>query len=173
MANPSATAHRHPSEWWHPTDYLRILYKRRWVALPAFLLVFISGTLETIRAVPIYEARTQLVIEPDVRRTTSIDDALEDRSRDYSDEFYVTQYRIIESRSLALRTVETLEKGGRPERVPSDDGYAFTLSGVIDLVSSSIAGLLADEDASPKEPTATTAAADETSAQSRKVDAFL
>jgi len=27
---------------WHPTDYLRVLSKRRWVALPGFLLVFLS-----------------------------------------------------------------------------------------------------------------------------------
>ena len=53
---------------WHPTDYLRVLYKRRWVALPGFLLVFLSGAIGSVRTVPIYEARTQLIIEKDARR---------------------------------------------------------------------------------------------------------
>jgi len=42
-ASPSrARAHSHVS------DYLRIVYKRRWVAIAAFLLVFISGVVGSV-----------------------------------------------------------------------------------------------------------------------------
>ena len=33
------------SHLWHPTDYLRVLFKRRWVAVPGFLLVFLTGAI--------------------------------------------------------------------------------------------------------------------------------
>ena len=113
--------HRHSADsWWHPTDYLRTLYKRRWVAIPAFLLVFVSGALDTIRAIPIYEARTQLLIERDTRRATSIDAALQDPSGRATTTMgsISTQYRIIQSRSMALRTVEGAGEAGQAGEGP-------------------------------------------------------
>ena len=136
--------HRSSSDsWWHPTDYLRILYKRRWVALPAFLLVFVSGALDTIRAVPIYEARTQLLIERDTRRQTSIDAIVDDRSSGYyEDGFYQTQYNVLRSRSLALRAVEALEKG-EPEVIPAAPGMSYSLSGLAGFAIAKVSGLFA------------------------------
>ncbi|MGH9204079.1 MAG: GumC family protein, partial [Vicinamibacterales bacterium] len=174
MTQPSVSTPRHSSEsWWHPTDYLRILYKRRWVAIPAFLLLFVSGALETIRAVPIYEARTQLLIERDARRPTSIDAALQDPSRGYYDDgFYLTQYKIIQSRSMALRTVEALDKSGPPEKTPAVSGFSFSLSGMFNTAISKVTGLFArSAEAEPTqepEPAVT-----ETALQSAKVARFL
>ena len=120
--------------WWHPTDYLRILYKRRWVAMPAFLLVFVSGALDTIRAVPIYEARTQLLIErdyapPDVDRCGG----RRPRSNGYYDDgFYLTQYNVIRSRSLALQDGRRArEERAAIERMPPPPGMSFSLTGLI------------------------------------------
>lgn len=177
MANLSATTPRHSSEsWWHPTDYFRILYKRRWIAIPAFLLVFVSGALETIRAVPIYEARTQLLIERDARRPTSIDAALQDRTSSYYDDgFYLTQYKIIQSRSMALRTVEALDKSGPPEKVPTVSGFSFSLSGLLNAALSNVTGWFAGT-SSAKEagsPEPEPAAAQETAAQAGKAARFL
>lgn len=120
---------------WHPTDYLRVLYKRRWVAIPGFLLVFLSAAIGSIRTVPVYEARTQLMIEKDARRATSLNTVLEDRESWYQDDFYPTQYRVLQSRALAVRTAAALENAST-ERVPSDHGLSFSLSG---LVSGAIA----------------------------------
>ncbi len=144
MTTPAATTAKNSTDtWWHPTDYLRVIYKRRWVAIPAFLLIFTSGAVDTMRAVPIYEARTQLLIEPGNRRATSIDSVLEDRSYGYYDDgFYLTQYKIIQSRSLALRAAEALDKG-RPERVPESTGYSFSLRGLISRAIASGASLVA------------------------------
>src|SRR5436190_20505817 len=47
----------------HLLDYVRVLYKRRWVALTAFLIVVISMSVYTFTATPIYEARVQILIE--------------------------------------------------------------------------------------------------------------
>jgi capsular exopolysaccharide synthesis family protein len=176
MSTSQSTAgHSHDTRW-HPTDYLRIVYKRRWIAVPAFLLVFVSGALETIRAVPIYEARTKVLIERTGRRATSIDAALDDRAYGYYDDsFYMTQYNIIRSRSLALRVAEALEKNGPPERVPEARGFSFTLSGLLRAAESGLVTLLTSVgrrgDAAPA--AAPIVAADETVAQAAKIDRVL
>jgi succinoglycan biosynthesis transport protein ExoP len=136
QASPSrARAHSHVS------DYLRIVYKRRWVAIAAFLLVFISGVVGSVRTVPIYEARTQLIIEKDARRATSLNTVLEDRDSWYQDDFYPTQYKILQSRSLALRTAQALETKAS-ERVPSAPGLSFSVSGLISKGLSTVTGLV-------------------------------
>ena len=42
----------------HLLDYVKVLYKRRWTAVTAFLLVFVSRDVYTFTATPIYEARS-------------------------------------------------------------------------------------------------------------------
>lgn len=170
MANQSSTHRQSADSWWHPTDYLRTLYKRRWVALPAFLLVFVSGALDTIRATPIYEARTQLLIERDTRRATSIDAALQDPvSGYYDDGFLATQHRIIQSRSMALRTVEALEKNGFQERVPTSTGFSLSPRAAVRSAIGAISGMFG----SGREEATAPLPADETAAQAAKVTSFL
>ena len=36
----------------HLIDYLRVLYKRRWVAIPAFLVILVVGVINTYRTTP-------------------------------------------------------------------------------------------------------------------------
>lgn len=115
---------------WHPSDYLRVLYKRRWVAIPGFLLVFLAGAIGSIRTVPVYEARTQVMIEKDARRSTSLNTVMEERETWYQDDFYPTQYRVLQSRTMAMRTASALE-AARPERVPTESGLSFSVSGVL------------------------------------------
>jgi uncharacterized protein involved in exopolysaccharide biosynthesis len=122
---------------WHPSDYLRVLYKRRWVAVPGFLLVFLWGAIGTIRTVPIYEARTQILIDKDARRATSINTVLEERESWYADDFYPTQYRVLQSRSLALRTAEALQTQ-KTEQVPPDTGLSFSPSGLVAMAVSQV-----------------------------------
>ena len=52
----------------HVSDYFRILYKRRWVAALMFLVVFVYGSVNSLKKTPIYEARTQLLIDVEMRR---------------------------------------------------------------------------------------------------------
>jgi succinoglycan biosynthesis transport protein ExoP len=139
MANQSSLSTRSakPSSW-HPTDYLRVLYKRRWIAIPGFLLVFLTGAIGSLRTVPIYEARTQLLIEKDAKRTTSINSVLDDRESWYQDDFYPTQQRILLSRTLSGRTASTLEKTFRPEERPAPGKWSFSLGG---LLTSAVQGL--------------------------------
>ena len=76
----------------HPSDYLRVLYRRRWTAGVTFLLVLAYGGAGSLRKPPIYEASAQLLIEDE------------------------GQARALTSRDLARRTIEGLGLG----RAPSD-----------------------------------------------------
>src|ERR1700722_7406440 len=49
----------------HLMDYVRVLHKRRWTAITAFLLVVVGVTVYTFTAIPIFEARSRLLIEAD------------------------------------------------------------------------------------------------------------
>jgi polysaccharide biosynthesis transport protein len=142
MAHPSSLSTRTSSSaGWHPTDYLRVLYKRRWVAIPGFLFVFLSGAIGSMRTVPIYQAQTQLLVEKDAKRATSINSVLEDRESWYQDDFYPTQQRILLSRTLALRTAENLEKSFRPEGVPASIGGGFSLGGFVGAAVDRVRGM--------------------------------
>ena len=94
-------AGQQPSEERHLLDYVRVIYKRRWVAVPVFLLIVIMGSLNAARQTPIYRARTQLMIEKDSPSVQTLDQMFQSQDGWSNDEFYQTQYRILQSRSLA------------------------------------------------------------------------
>jgi capsular exopolysaccharide synthesis family protein len=160
---PQRQATRGRTSQSHLSDYLRVVYKRRWVAAAGFLLVFLSGVMGSVRTVPIYEARTQLIIEKDARRATSLNTVLEDRDSWYQDDFYPTQYKILQSRALALRTAQALET--KPvERVPEAPGMSFSLSGLVSGGVSAVTGIF-----SQPAPPAPVEAVDERAAQSQAI----
>jgi capsular exopolysaccharide synthesis family protein len=99
--------HQHDDER-HLTDYLRIVYRRRWVALPVFLAVFVLGAINSFRTTPLYEARTQLLIEKDAPKIGTLSTMFQESDGWYNDDFYQTQYRILQSRSLARRAVDVI-----------------------------------------------------------------
>jgi capsular exopolysaccharide synthesis family protein len=122
-----------------------VVYKRRWVAIPGFLLVFLTGAIGSLRTIPIYEARTQLLIEKDAKRNTSISSVLEDRESWYEDDFYPTQQRILLSRTLGTRTAAALEKGARPEELPAASVWSFSFSGVLGSAVGRMRSLVSSE----------------------------
>ena len=126
MAMPSSPHRPIAAASWHPTEYLRILYKRRWAAIPAFVLIFLAGAVSSLRTTPLYQASTQIILEKDARRATTIDSVLADRDAWSEDAFYVTQTRVLQSRHLALRAVEALELEGKPERLPPPDRFSLS-----------------------------------------------
>jgi uncharacterized protein involved in exopolysaccharide biosynthesis len=99
-------------------DYLRILYRRRWTAGLALLLVFMYGTFNTLRKTPIYEATTKLLIEKDPRRATSLNAMLDSSEAYFEENFYETQYQVLQSRALAWQAAQAI--GLKPDAVQQD-----------------------------------------------------
>ena len=72
--------HQHDDDERHVMDYVRVLYKRRWVAIPAFLIVFTIGAINSFRTTPIYEARAQLLIEKDTPKVGTLNTMFQERT---------------------------------------------------------------------------------------------
>ena len=157
----------------HLVEYVRTVYKHRWLALTAFAVVFVSAAISTFSETPIYEARVQLLIEPENRSVMSLQQAADPYYVGYDDYYYQTRYSVLKSRGLARRTIEALklsespEFGGGAARVPRKRSFSITgtVAGAIGWMRSLVSP------APPKAPDAS--ASGETARQSGIVDAFL
>src|SRR3954451_17231281 len=108
----------------HLTDYVKVLYKRRWTAITAFLLVVGSVTVYTFTATPIYEAKTRLLIESEERNVVNFKQVVdEDQTKA---DYYQTQYNMLQSRALARRTLEQLKLWDKaPFGGPADTSFSL------------------------------------------------
>jgi len=145
---------------------LKVLYLRRWTAIMAFLLVVGTVTVYTFTATSIYEARIRLLMEADDKNVVSFQQVVEEGQR--LQDYYQTQYNILQSRTLARRTMDALKLWDRPPfgGPPAKRGALDVVKDGLKAGAGAVAALFGAED-----PSAT--AADETAAQSRAIDAFL
>lgn len=96
----------------HLLDYFKIVYRRRWVAATAFFVIFIGVIIYTFTATPLYESRAQLLIDVNEPNVVSFREVVEQGKA--TDDYYQTQYKILQSRSLAKRTLGTLKLFDHP-----------------------------------------------------------
>ncbi|HXG70788.1 MAG TPA: polysaccharide biosynthesis tyrosine autokinase [Gemmatimonadaceae bacterium] len=149
------------------TDYLKVLYKRRWTAATAFLLIVGTVTIYTFTVTPIFEAKTRLLIESDERNVVSFKQVVEEDQT--KADYYQTQYNILQSRVLARKTLDSLKLwnkqpfGGEAEK-------SFSLTKSVLGIPGALMGLFKSDDAVIE---SSIPAADETIAQSRAIDRFL
>jgi polysaccharide biosynthesis transport protein len=172
MNTPHTQARRPTAQAFHPTHYLRVFYKRRWIAIPGFLLVFLSGAIDSVRTVPIYQATTQLMIEKSARRATTINTVLEERDAWYDDGFLPTQHKILQSRALSARVVAAREVRFRPEHVPPSPSFSFSVGGLIAAARTGITRLMNRGEAPAAPPPPPTPEAASALATSNAVNEF-
>lgn len=97
----------------HVLDYVRVLAKRRWTALPVLGLAVAAAVYVSMTATPLYEARAQLLIESEAQKVISFQEVVQQAQA--TADFYQTQYRILQSRTLAAATVDALDLWKHPE----------------------------------------------------------
>lgn len=105
----------------HIGDYLRIIYKRRRVALAAALVVMAIALIGVLSATPVYMASTTLIIEkaePNMMPTVGYYSA-------YDPNFYETQYQIIKSPAVARKVVDSLSLDKHYGEYLKDDSSAL------------------------------------------------
>ena len=93
--------------------YLQVLYRRRYLAASTFLAVFLGVALYTFTAVRIYESSVRILIERDNPNVVSFQEVLD--QSEITDDYYETQYKILQSRALARRTMDALELWKHPQ----------------------------------------------------------
>lgn len=147
----------------HFLDYVRVLYRRRATVVTAFAVIVLTTAVYTFTATRIYEARVQILIEKENANVVTFKEAFEQNQ--VADDYYQTQYRILQSRALARRTLETLGLWNHPQSDRGSNG-AKGIASVILLPIRSILDWLRKDSNELR-------LADETAAQSGAIDAFL
>jgi polysaccharide biosynthesis transport protein len=97
----------------HLRDYWHVLLRRRWLAFFVFALVAGVGVARVLLQKPQYRATAQILIErqaPDVLNFEK-----NARAQEGVDDFYQTQYRLLQSRMLARQVVERMDLLKEPE----------------------------------------------------------
>lgn len=142
----------------HLGDYLKAIYRRRRIAVTVFLIVALGGAVYTFTATPLYEARVEMLIQNETPDVVAFKGVTDDQDKPTPD-YYQTQYKILESRALARRTIETLALWDSPVFAPKPGLLAMALGAVTGLFSTT--------------PSHVPAAADETGTQARTIDALI
>jgi succinoglycan biosynthesis transport protein ExoP len=164
FALPSYAAADRSGDEVHLLDYVKIVYKRRWMAGAAFLMFAVSVLVYTFTATPIFSARVQILIEKENTNVVSFKEAFEQNQ--ITDDYYQTQYKILQSRDLARRTLDALRLWDQSQFNPRPDD-ALTLRKVVTApIRMALRLVRPQKDAEPP-------LADETSVQSAVIDRFL
>lgn len=95
------------------TQYLRVLYRWKWVILGTAAAALMIGMITTLLITPQYTAITTVEISRDPDRITKIDGV--ERETGAADlEFYQTQYGLLKARSLAEAVARDLKLADSP-----------------------------------------------------------
>lgn len=96
--------------------YWRIIRKRRWTILTVFVILVAVTLLGTLRQKPIYRARALLEIQKENPEITTVEEMF--KIETVTDTYLETQYRILQSDSLARRVIQQLRLDHLPEFNP-------------------------------------------------------
>ena len=107
----------------HLRDYLRVIFKRRWLIAAVLLIVVVSVTIESFRMTPIFRATAQVMIETDNPKVVDIEEVLRVNNNDY--DYYQTQYGILKSQALALKVIKFLNLKENAEFGGSKKGFSL------------------------------------------------
>jgi succinoglycan biosynthesis transport protein ExoP len=134
-------------------DYLHVIQKRKWTVLMVLAVIVATVTIHAFTATPIYEATTRLIIEKENPNVVSFQEVMAIDA--FGTDYYQTQYKIIESRSVAKEVVKRLSLNESEEFSPKQtDGLLFTIKRTINNWKKSIASLLRSEDSRTAQDTA-------------------
>ena len=98
----------------HLRDYWHVVLRRRWLAITVMAMTVGAAAAYIALVKPVYEARAQILIERELPNVLDFDRnprATESAAEDY----YQTQFRLLQSRLLARRVVERLGLENDPE----------------------------------------------------------
>jgi polysaccharide biosynthesis transport protein len=103
-----------PEEVPHLLDYWAIVLKRRWVVVACAVVVFSTVALGTLKERPVYQGEVMLEIDPEPPSVVNFKEIVNVSPVDI-DAYRETQYKILQSRTLAERVVKNLQLYKLPE----------------------------------------------------------
>ena len=135
-------------------DYLRVIMKRRWTVITVFTVIVLTVAINSFTAAPIYNATARIIIDKENPRVVSIQEVMSVNSS--GTDYYQTQYKILESRTIARKTIRQLRLGESEEFFPKpkEDFISVMKRSVEETITrwiESITSLLKTEDDTPHE----------------------
>jgi succinoglycan biosynthesis transport protein ExoP len=101
--------------------YWRIIEKRRWTILSILLVTFTLVLIVTVREKPIYRADALLEIEKENPNIPTVQELFQ--LADVSDNYLETQYKVLQSETLARRVIDQLRLNQVKEFNPPKGGW--------------------------------------------------
>jgi polysaccharide biosynthesis transport protein len=124
---PSVFPWDHPVHEPHLLDYLIILRKHQWLILTFLLTVVTVVTIATVKQKPVYEASGSVEIDKETQTQMQLPNQMSDWDEYMDTEDYIdTQVKLLQSETLALQTIRTLDLGHYPEFGGSGQPTAFS-----------------------------------------------
>jgi exopolysaccharide transport family protein len=100
-------------------DYWKVIRKRQWTIVAFFLIVVITTAIGTFTMKPIFRASTTIQINKENPQILDFKEIFAVNTMDM--DYYQTQYKILESRSLAKRVIQNLKLAEHPEFLPKPE----------------------------------------------------
>jgi polysaccharide biosynthesis transport protein len=123
---PSALPWDHVPRDPHLLDYIIILRKHQWLILAFFLTVVTVVTIASFKMKPVYEASARVEIDKEGQNQMQLPNEMNDWDEYLDTEDYIeTQAKILQSETLALQTIRTLDLGHYPEFGGVGNSLAF------------------------------------------------
>ncbi|WP_159015922.1 GumC family protein [Cognatiluteimonas profundi] len=95
-------------------EYWRILRDRKWLVAAIAGGVFALALVLTLLTTPIFRASSTLQIDRETIKVVDVG-GLTPAESPYDEDFYQTQYELLQSRSLALRVIQDLKLADNPQ----------------------------------------------------------
>lgn len=114
-----------PEDVPHLLDYWEIILKRRWLVLTCTLVVFTTVAIGTLKEKPVYEGKVLLEIDAEPPSVVNFKEVVSVGQGGDFEAYQDTQFKIIESRTLAEKVVKDLKLYMSPEFIR--DRYLFGL----------------------------------------------
>ena len=122
----------------HLRDYWRVIMKYRWTVVTMFIIVLVTVAIATFSMDPVYKATAQILIDKENPNILSIQEVMSLDARDV--DYYQTQYKILQSRSLARAVIKAMDLAHHKEFV--DMGQERGLAALINSIKESLSSLL-------------------------------
>ena len=103
----------------HLRDYWKVIQKRRWIVIAFFFIIWIATAVGTFTMMPIYRGTTTIQINKENPQIVDFKEIFAVNTMDM--DYYQTQYKILESRTLARRVIQTLKLSEHPEFRPKPE----------------------------------------------------
>src|SRR5271170_6051763 len=114
----------------HLLDYLIILRKHQWLILTFLLTVVTVVTIDSFKMKPVYEAAARVEVDKEAQTLQPFPDSNSYGEYEDSETYLETQTKILQSETLALMTIKSIDLGRYPEFGGTADTVAWQHAGL-------------------------------------------